>query len=216
MMLRLLIIFLFSNALIAQNNSRNTFYINKNPKQVCIYDHSEKKWMCTEYYFNGKVLSTFSFDTLGYVPTGFKINYDLNGHPAYTINYKDGVLHGPFTEFYCDGSLKISGQFYNNFKTGKWVEHYPNGKLKSIQHYRLTPKDSVAVDLEPERITRLIISYGNLPDFGKAEATPCVPSDSLSNPAATDDMTVFEGEKTGTWLFYNIKGHLIQKQIFVR
>jgi len=42
-----------------------------------------------------------------------------------------GKRHGPYVEYYEDGTPNERGQYEDNKRTGKWTAWYPNGKLES-------------------------------------------------------------------------------------
>jgi hypothetical protein len=46
------------------------------------------------------------------------------------------VLHGKYTAYYFNKSLKQKGLFYKGLKNGRWISWYPNGEINSISHWK--------------------------------------------------------------------------------
>jgi len=60
------------------------------------------------------------------------LSYYVDGSVKNVVNYKKGVLNGPFKSFNRDGDLVETGQFLNGKREGKWIA---DGGLK-ITTYR--------------------------------------------------------------------------------
>ncbi|MFP5390281.1 MAG: toxin-antitoxin system YwqK family antitoxin [Gammaproteobacteria bacterium] len=45
------------------------------------------------------------------------------------------VHHGPFTEFYEDGTVRSKGQYTRGKESGLWQDFYPNGQLAAKGFY---------------------------------------------------------------------------------
>lgn len=98
-----------------------------------------------EYYPGGQVKISATYkDSL---PEGIWRVYDTTGIITESYIYhegkiigsgiflEDGNMHGPWKEFYPDGTLKAEGSYLNGKKTGAWKYLHPNGKLEQTGVY---------------------------------------------------------------------------------
>lgn len=93
-----------------------------------------------EYYSNGKVRISAMFRNG--VQEGVQQEYDSNGVIIRSVQYKngqvtgeglvqeDGERHGPWKDFYSDGSLKAEGNYDHGKQVGEWKFYYPGGKIE--------------------------------------------------------------------------------------
>jgi len=221
--LNITFIFLFLTVIafgqLDSNHIRQTFYYGGSPKASCVYNKTSKIWSCTEYYINGKVLSNYYCDTNSYFPTGLKKTYDLYGDLAYIVNHKNDLLHGAFIEYFCNGKIKRRGTFYNNFRVGTWLDYYENGKPKSEQKFKISKSDSLYnwQNKYPDssRVFPLIVKFGafdNLAPLPKVKS--CNPIATNLQSSCTDEMYGYDGNKTGTWRFFNKKGTIVKTEVY--
>lgn len=201
------------------NACRQTFYSDGSPKTNCVYNKTSKQWSCTDYYINGRILSNYYCDSNSYFPTGLKKAYDVYGDIAYIVNRKNELLHGTFTEYFCNGNIKRCGEFYNSFRVGTWHEYYENGGLKSEQKFKISKNDSLYnwenKHSDSLKVFSLTVIFGT---FNNLEPLPEVKNCELINSGpqsfCKDEMYGYEGIKTGTWRFFNQKGALIKTETY--
>ncbi len=199
------------------NPIRQTFYSEGSPKTSCVYNKTSKTWSCKDFYINGNILSNYYCDSNSYFPSGLKKTYDLYGDLVYIVNHKDNLLHWPFIEYFCNGKVKICGEFYNNFRIGTWLEYYKNGKLKSEQKFKISNNDSLynweKKYPDSSRVFSLIIRFGA---FNNLAPLPAIKNCNLvdSQSLCTDEMYYYNGIKTGKSIFFNEKGAIIKTEIF--
>jgi antitoxin component YwqK of YwqJK toxin-antitoxin module len=62
-------------------------------------------------------------------------NTDVSNRSSYKAPFAEGLLHGQFTSFYPDGSIKETGLYLNGLREGMW-EEFSLGNEKSIGTYR--------------------------------------------------------------------------------
>jgi antitoxin component YwqK of YwqJK toxin-antitoxin module len=208
------------DTLLKQTNPiRQSFYNEGSPKTTCVYNKTLKTWSCTDYYINGKILSNYYCDSNSCFPNGLKQTYGLYGELVYVVNRKDELLHGPFVEYYCNGKIKRSGEFYNNFSVGTWFEYFENGKIKSKQSFRISKRDSLFnwYTKYPDslRVFSIKIIFGA---FNNLEPLPpvkiCNSEDESIQYSSTDEFYGYEGIKTGKWLYYDKKGNLVKTKVY--
>lgn len=54
---------------------------------------------------------------------GLYHSYDLSGNLVFTVEHENGVLNGPYVEYFSDGrTWKKKGTYSNGKRTGRWVE----------------------------------------------------------------------------------------------
>ena len=51
-----------------------------------------------------------------------------NGAVKFEVDLKDGLKHGRYTEYYSDGTEKITGRFRNDEQVGTWRYYNEEGK----------------------------------------------------------------------------------------
>jgi|GEM_PF-3560321 len=147
-MKKLLYLFLLlSNCIVGQKNlmTDTLYHKNGNYEHLPVYNELDSITTIYEYYQNGNLHSVSLYkEGENY---GCRTGFNLNGNIAYILNYINGNPHGPFTEFYeVSGMVKVSGMFYNNFKSGRWNYYNEFGKLDSIIEYTLSSKDSALIN----------------------------------------------------------------------
>ena len=58
-----------------------------------------------------------------------------NGQLAQTQKYRDGVVDGPFVDYYPSGARKVEGAYLLGERVGKWVRYNEDGTIKKIENY---------------------------------------------------------------------------------
>lgn len=58
-----------------------------------------------------------------------------SGADSVVANWQNGMLNGIYTSYYPNGHVKASGQFKNNFRTGKWTLYSEDGKGKVLLNF---------------------------------------------------------------------------------
>lgn len=61
---------------------------------------------------------------------------DASGRLVARYSTREGLLHGPFTHYYEEGSVAAFSTFDNGARVGKTTNYYPSGRLASVQPYQ--------------------------------------------------------------------------------
>jgi hypothetical protein len=82
---------------------------------------------------NSTEITDAVFDLKPMYPTdlnakSFRRNY-ANGSLRFEVDLKDGLKHGRYTEYYPDGTEKITGRFRNDEQVGTWRYYNLEGKM---------------------------------------------------------------------------------------
>ena len=96
----------------------------------------EGKWKFRDK--NGILDSIHTFKNDRY--NGINENY-LNGVLQISQNYRDGEMHGKFTEFNQEGVIKSKGEYQYNLPNGKWQWFDDNKQVQRAIHYKNGVKD---------------------------------------------------------------------------
>ena len=62
-------------------------------------------------------------------------NSKITHNKILECEYRDGLLHGYYSEWYQSGSKKITGQYFKGKPNKCWLEWYPNGQLSDSINY---------------------------------------------------------------------------------
>lgn len=133
------------------------------------------------------------------------LNFD--GTPYGYFTFREGKLNGAFEVLYKEGTKWFKGQMLNNRVTGKEVEWYRNGQVKTQRQFITAKEDQDQNDI-------LVISHwdslGNQTIQG-------------GNGAYTEyhpNQTIFlrgsyqEGKKSGLWESFSEEGTLLYKETY--
>jgi antitoxin component YwqK of YwqJK toxin-antitoxin module len=86
---------------------------------------------CCPKYFN--TINQYSKDNK---KDGVWITY-VDSTKNYSIsNFKNGVLHGNFTEYFENGIVSIKGTYFNGKKDKKWLYFTQDGKVLTWQKFK--------------------------------------------------------------------------------
>ena len=66
---------------------------------------------------------------------GTSIRWYPNGQKEWEYQYKDGMQHGSVTIWYMDGSLWVTGSYFNNQRSGAWIWYNKDGTISRQQTY---------------------------------------------------------------------------------
>jgi len=101
------------------------------------YINGEREGVWTSYYRSSKIWKRSPYKK-GQLH-GSYVQYYRNGRVWKTLTYSTSKLQGKYT-LYSDRSIDaqlLSGQYHNNFRTGKWRYWYPDGKtVNKIVFYK--------------------------------------------------------------------------------
>jgi len=143
----------FGQVVKTENFFKTQYYDNGDIKRTAQYIDSSQKTIVTTYY-EGSVVKTISIlDSLWSSIDSVCANYQ-NGQLAYKLYYGKcfdkglNCLLGDYLTYYENGQVKTSGQFYNNFLTGNWIEFNSNGDTIVTGHYVLNNGDSTNVSFD--------------------------------------------------------------------
>jgi len=153
-----------------QNHQPDTlFYSNGIVQRITVFNELDSSWTIYDYYQNGQLRSVQPTGKEMDKKHGIRSCYNPNGMLAYIIPFKNDKLSGQFIEFYQNGTVKKTGRFYNNFKTGSWIHYDLDGTIIEKQEFHITKEDSNFVITEKfllntnDSIYYLNIHYGNMP-----------------------------------------------------
>ncbi len=98
------------------------------------YDDNVMKKHCIDFYENGEK----EYETIYYgsdISFHTFINYYENGQIKTSSDKIDDDFHGPYLEFYEDGTKKEETTYNNFYKIGLSKKWHPNGQLESEEEY---------------------------------------------------------------------------------
>lgn len=162
-------------------------------------------------------MSNYYCDSNSYYTSGIKQVFGLYGELVYKLNYKNELLHGDFIEYHCNEKLKRSGEFYNGFRVGKWLEYHSNGKVKSIEYFVINKNDSIYdwknKFKDSTRLFKLTLEYGIYDNLEPLpEIKQCIEKKTAMFASCKEEIYAYNGNKVGTWLYYDEKGKLIKQE----
>ena len=148
-------------------------------------------------------------------------------------HYSDGTLReefftrngnniGQYSAYYSDSSVHATGRYLRGKMNGAWQYYYPNGAIQSVQKFRRGKAISInywdingdhviiegtgtAKTYFPSGKLESIISYQNNVFHGICETW-------YPNGVKASESHYEKGEPIETWLFWNEKGELINKE----
>lgn len=111
--------------------SRQLYYYSGNKKLMKVTGYDPRGWINSESWF---FFPRYS-DSLNY--SGNFINYKKDAVLSPDNFYNTPVQSGPYFEFGgVDGKIvTVQGAYFNNYRSGNWIERYPSGQLKSTGGY---------------------------------------------------------------------------------
>ncbi len=136
---------------------------------------------------NKKEVNTFKGDT------SFLINnqmYFENGQLASEFLYaEDGKTKNYQTEYYDNGSVKMSGAIKNDQRNGVWKAYFSSGELQTLANYNENGQEEGMYKVYAKKGTDYYLSFSG---YYK------------------------EGERRGVWNFYNEKGEVVNSKSFAK
>ncbi|MCI0640873.1 MAG: hypothetical protein L0Y72_30355 [Gemmataceae bacterium] len=72
----------------------------------------------------------------GWIPEGEYYALREDGTLLLKISYRNGVVHGPFVDYWSDGKVASEGQFVNGRQDGLWHFYFEDGRLSEIIHFK--------------------------------------------------------------------------------
>lgn len=100
----------------------------------------KKKGKVTTYYQNGKKES--SGKVKNYKKQGTWKYWEADGRLMKTVQYKDDIAEGAYTEYFHDGTVALQGTYGSGgMKTGTWMAYYQGGKKSYVLHYSMNNFD---------------------------------------------------------------------------
>ena len=224
MMLRFALIIICLSAVQAYGQKKRSIvdYYTDIGYQKSEFKAEGNKWIFTKYYHYEIIESIVTVDTLQNKKT--ETVFFMSGTPVYSILCIDDLLMGPFTEYYPSGILKRSGEYYHNFKVGKWNEYFDNGNKKSEGNYIISKKDSFSLindeffRLNEKRIYYDTIIYGQ--DFIVHDTFPIEENGIKKMQAVTD--TLFRkdiranilSKKDDIWTYWHQDSAIMRKEYY--
>ena len=160
----------------------------------------------TEYYANG--MPKFRVGYKNGKPEGLCHQYDsLTGKVIRGIFFKDGEMvsssnvdeagniQDDWKEYYPDGKIRCSGQYYKGRKSGNWKFFFPDGSLEQEGQYRNGKPEGLWVWYYPDGSTRLEQEY-----YQGLLDGPSVEYDDSARVVAKGSYV--EGLEEGPWEYY--------------
>ncbi len=143
----------------------------------------ETQRLVTDRYSDGSDQRVLFFkgDTTNLVQ---EVTFYPSGDTLSSIFYeKDGTTKSMENQYYENGNFRMLGQYKNGKRLGVWKAFFPDGKLQSIRNYNAEGKEEgVSQVYKQEGKYYYLFLSGYFKD----------------------------GEKRGTWKFYNRNGDVIQ------
>ncbi len=148
--------------LIAFSTKAQWFYdtiYHKNGKisRYGIFDKQKRCYIQYSFFYNGNKRLITQYDSSDFTYNSSMIAFNIDGSKAAEYHSLKGKPVGLFVYYDSVGGIKTRGYYYNGFKTGKWTDYYPDGKILRECYYSLSKEDS----LFNEEIS--IFSLKNLP-----------------------------------------------------
>ena len=110
-----------------------SFYENGNPATKGFFKLDDRSDVWEWIAENGKLDSMYTFKNGQY--HGKHENY-FNGVIQISQNYREGKMHGKFTEFTETGLVKSTGKYLDNLPNGKWEWFDSDKKIQRIVNYK--------------------------------------------------------------------------------
>lgn len=131
------------------------------------------------FYKNGKIINSIIYD-------------DFGKKVSEGIIDETGKRKGSWKNFYPDGRVQSTGNYYNNVRNGTWKFYYPDGKTEQIGNYRNGREQGVWKWFYPDGSLHREENYFN----GKRDGD-YIEYDKEGNIIAKG--AYLEGEKDGPW-----------------
>lgn len=127
-----------------ENSSRSVGYFYYEAGQLMsygIYQNTKKDSIWLNFTEHGHLSNTETYlnDSLNGKKTVFYLPErpeDKSKIISAVYNYRNGKLDGEFTEYFDFGTVKSTGAYMNNIKSGIWRSYHPNGKLMLVTRYK--------------------------------------------------------------------------------
>ncbi len=141
-------------------------YIDKEKDSTWKYYNRRQALVKKEYYNQGVPDSTWV------------VYFSINGEVSETIDYKDGVKHGPWIQYFPEGNVKIRANYEQGKLDGPFIVYYPDGNVlregKYEDNYRAgvwVTRDREGEPIKKERYNRgyKTVIFDNTPDDERQE-----------------------------------------------
>ncbi len=124
-------------------------YRNNDLTGVREFYYANGKLDYEEVYRNGWMQAVLQYDTAGKLISSSKIvngqgkykGLYPSGKTHYEGQYVQGELHGPFTNYFYNGSLQISKNYNHGSLDGEYIEYHYGGKVAAKGKYKLGKKE---------------------------------------------------------------------------
>ena len=144
------------------------------------------------------------------------MNYYNNGS-VYTVgNFKNGKLHGTYTNFYPydpktdTANEKYTCNFINGLKDGEQRDYYENRDIKSIRNYKLGILNGRSGDFWKHKRQKTVMNYVS----GKLEGQYVEFYNGKHNPIKVFG-TMKNNQKDGIWTYGSKSGNISKKGIYI-
>ncbi len=87
--------------------------------------------------------------------------YSDNGKLRISVNYKNGVLHGEYKQFYENGNIYAETYYNEGVINGNFKDYYENGVLRFAGEYKNGLQDGTWKYYTENKILKSIIEYQN-------------------------------------------------------
>lgn len=194
----------------AQRIVDSAFYENGALQSYGHYDSTKQYWHFYRFYKDGKTISHQKLDPVYFQNCDSFIAYNPNGRIAWILPHKDRFVTGKFEEFYLSGQLKRSGYYYRGFKTGAWLEYYPDDHLKAESYFSLTKADSSFNRTLTKADYDAAFAVSDTLTWGETDTVLALKPDAVYFPIHYT-FTYLSPQKTGVWKQYSQTGKVTQR-----
>jgi len=106
----------------------------KNPVYRIHYSNGKVHGEALRYDANGALIEQTRW--INNTISGLQIIFYPDNKPQAKINYRAGVIDGPYELLFPDGKTEVQGVYAAGLKTGKWVYYQPDGQTDYILNYQ--------------------------------------------------------------------------------
>lgn len=134
------LIFLYAQGTLKAQSFYDTTYLPTG--EIRFFDTTKNAWLGYHRFYSGGVAYIDQYDSSNFTYFKTRTAFNLDRSCALVMNTFHDVPTGKYAEYFEHGQPKQIGDFYNGFKSGRWLEYYPNGKIAAEYLFQLTHEDS--------------------------------------------------------------------------
>lgn len=153
-----------------------------------------------------------------------------NGQISEESNYSNDESNGRFAAYYPTGKLKREGQYVNGMRSGLWKTYYADGTLDYTEEYDEEGKQTgvyTDYDLDGTVVNELEYKKGDVVAYRYYDLSGNLISEQNArkgkldfkayhyNRLVSSEGVILDGEKDGTWNYYNDYGVIRSRETYV-